>query len=157
MNRQPGISVLSLLASIALYSFARIYPPEILISFLASGSDLSSYAGIFGNAPSFFYLLSIGLLAGVFTPDLSSARRHFLFWIALVFLSLEMSQHPSTAASISDWLATVVPESCRGIKGPPWTRVTFDPGDLIATLMVGSIAFFLLIYLPKEKHNAYIR
>lgn len=151
-----SIASFSLLAAFAVYCFMRIYPPEILTPLLATSSNLSSYTGISGSAPSFFYTLSIGLLVGVCASTLLSATRHCLLWVALA-LSLEMSQHPSLAETISNWLATVVPESGWEIVGPYWTRGVFDPWDLIATLVGGLIALVLLTYLPREKHNEHVR
>ena len=151
-----SIAGYSLLAALVVYCFARIYPPEILASFLTASSHLSSYTVIFGSAPSFFYTLSIGLFVGVCASALSSARQHCLLWVALV-LFLEVSQHPTLAEPISTWLATIVPESAWEIIGPHWTRGVADPIDLIATLMGGLIALILLTCLPKEQHYAHLR
>ena len=156
MIRQLGISGFSLLASFAVYFFARTCPPEILTPFLATSNELSAYTGIFGSAPSFFYTLSIGLLVGVCASASSGAQRHCLFWIA-VALSLEVSQHPFFAEPLSTWLVTVVPGSGWEILGPYWTRGVFDPMDLIATLAGGLIALVLLNYLPMEKGNVHNR
>ena len=156
MTKLLGISVLSLLAAFAVYLFARIYLHEILIPFLATGSKLSSYIGIFVGAPSFYYSLPTGLLIAFCAWALSHAVRHCLFRIVLI-LPLEISRHPSLAELDPIRLATVEPESCREIGGPRWARGVFDPKYLITTLMGRLIALVLLIYVPKEKHNAHIR
>ena len=148
-----GIVVLSLLAGIAVYLFARVYPPEILASFQLTDPDLVRRIGIFGSAPSFFYTLALGLLIGVCAPTLTSARVHCLAWTGLA-LCLELSQHPGIAGPVYTWLSDISPESIREFIGPYWSRGVFDPLDLLATLLGGAIALILLGRFPKEHTDA---
>ncbi|MDH3536765.1 MAG: hypothetical protein OER87_13560 [Gammaproteobacteria bacterium] len=147
-----GVAGLAFCAAFSVYLFARIYPPEILTPFSATGNIHASYTGIFGIAPSFFYTLSIGLLVGACASTLSTARLHCLSWISLALL-LELSQYPALAEPLSTWLAAVLPASGWEIVRPYWIRGVFDPLDMLATLMGGMIALVLLTHLPKEKNN----
>ena len=54
----------ALLAAVAVYCLARIYPPELLTPFQSTIPILAGQAGLFGSAPSFFYTFAIGLLVG---------------------------------------------------------------------------------------------
>ena len=151
-HRTIGIASLSLLVAIAVYCFARFYPPELLQPFQATSSILAAQVGLFGSAPSFFYTLSIGLLIGACASTLPDGRWHCTLWIVLALL-LELTQHPIVATPLSNWLATVLPESSWEIFRPYWTRGIFDPLDLLATLAGGIIAFVLPIHFPKEKNH----
>ena len=148
-----GIASLSLLAAIAVYYFARIYPPDVLEPFHVTGTDLEAYTGIFGSAPSFFYTLALGLIIGVCASNRSSARFHCLMWIGLC-LALELTQHPSLSVIFSIWLSGVLPAAGWSLIGPYWIRGVFDPLDLFATLVGGNIALVLLSYLPTENIDA---
>lgn len=148
-----GIASLALLAALAVYCFARIYPPDILNPFLATSNDLASHSGIFGSAPSLFYTLSLGLVIGVCASSHSSARFHCLMWMGLC-LVLEILQHPIFSAPFSSWLSGVLAESSWNLIGPYWIRGVFDPIDLIATLMGGLIALALIVRLPMEENDA---
>jgi hypothetical protein len=147
-----GVATVSLLVAIAVYSFARINPPEILAPFRALNFDLASHQDLFENAPSAFYTLALGLFIGVCASNRSSARFHCLIWIGLA-LFLELSQHPIIAESVSDWISTDFPDSIWSLIGPYWSRGVFDPLDLLATLVGGGIALYLLTRLPLEKGN----
>jgi hypothetical protein len=147
------IAGFSLLAAVAVYCFTRIYPPEILEPFQAINTDLASHAGIFGSAPSFFYTLALGLVIGVCASSRSSARFHCIMWIGLCLL-LELTQHPSLSVTFTTWLSGVLPETGWNLIGPYWMRGIFDPNDLVATLIGGLIAMFLVIRLPAEETNA---
>lgn len=147
-----GIASFSLLAAVAVYCFARFYPPEVLESFQVAGTGLATYTGIFGSAPSFFYTLAVVLLIGVCASNHSIARFHCFIWIGLA-LCLELSQHPIIAESVSDWISTNFPDSIWSLIGPYWSRGVFDPLDLLATLVGGGIALYLLTRLPLEKVN----
>jgi hypothetical protein len=147
-----GIVSLSLLAAIAVYGFARLYPPEVLQPLQVTGTDLATYTGIFGSAPSFFYTLALGLLIGVCASNHSIARLHCFIWIGLA-LFLELSQHPIIAESVSDWIKINFSDSIWTLIGPYWSRGVFDPLDLFATLMGGGVALYLLTRLPLEKRN----
>jgi hypothetical protein len=147
-----GVATVSLLVAIAVYSFARINPPEILAPVRALNVDLASHQDLFENAPSAFYTLALGLFIGVCASNRSSARFHCLIWIGLA-LFLELSQHPIIAESVSDWISTNFPDSIWSLIGPYWSRGVFDPLDLLATLVGGGIALYLLTRLPLEKVN----
>lgn len=151
--RRLGIASLSLLIAVAVYWFARFYPPELFASFQATNSILAAQTGLFGNAPSFFYSLAIALLIGACATTLTDARWHCLLWIALALL-LELSQHPAIAEPLSGWLAAVLPGTSWEIVQPYWSRGVFDYLDLLATLAGGLIALVLLTQFSSEKIHA---
>jgi hypothetical protein len=138
-----GIACLALLAAIAVYSFARFQPPAPIEPFKATHSILAAQTVVFGNAPSFFYTLALGLFAGVCALSLTQARQYCLLWVGLA-LCLEISQHSIFAEFISNWIMTDFSDSTRALIGPYWARGVFDPLDLLATLMGGGIALYLL-------------
>ena len=144
-----GIACFSLLAAVAVYLIARIYPPEILKPFQAINTDLASQVSIFGSAPSFFYTLALGLVIGVCASSRSSARFHCLMWIGLC-LALELTQYPGLSVTFTIWLSDVLPAAGWNLIGPYWTRGVFDPIDLITTLIGGLIALILITHLPME-------
>jgi len=148
-----GIASLSLLSAIAVYVFARTNPPETFDVFQLTNPYLVNYTPIFGSAPSFFYTLAIGLFIGVCASSRSSASFHCLAWIVLC-LVLEISQHAVPSAWISARFPEAISESGWNLLGPYWTRGVFDPIDLFATLVGGSIAIALITRLPTEKRNA---
>ena len=148
-----GIVAFSLMAAIAVYLFARINPPEILASPQLTDPDLARHVAIFGSAPSLFYTLALGLLIGVCAPTIASARLHCLAWTGLA-LCMELSQYPGIAKSVSNWLYNISSESIWEFVGPYWSFGVFDPLDLLATLLGGSIALILLGHLPKETTDA---
>jgi hypothetical protein len=145
-----GIASLTLLAAVAVYCFARIYPPELLTPIQVVNTELAAQTAAFGSAPSFFYTLALGLFIGVCVSNRSSARFHCLIWIGLA-LFLELSQHPVIAEFVSGYIKTSFPNSIWTLIGPYWSRGVFDPMDLLATVMGGSIAFYLLTHLSSEK------
>jgi len=149
-----GIAILSLLAAVAVYCFARIYPPEILTPIQAANTELAAQIAVFGSAPSFFYTLALGLFISACASTLTNARVHCLVWIGLA-ICLELTQHPVVSEHFSTWLAAILSESSWELIGPYWTRGTFDQLDLIATLIGGFIALALLTYLPKEVNDAH--
>jgi hypothetical protein len=59
-----GIAGRALLAAIAVYCLARIYPPELLAPFQTTNSLLAEQTALFGSAPSLFYSFAIGLFVG---------------------------------------------------------------------------------------------
>ena len=144
-----GVASLSLLAAIAVYCFARIYPPEILEPFQVADTGLPTYTGIFGSAPSLFYTLALCLIIGACVSSRSTARLHCYMWIGLA-LCLELTQHPTFAGSLSIWLPSILPESTWYLIGSYWTRGVFDPIDLVTTLIGGLIALILITHLPME-------
>ena len=148
-----SIAGFSLLAAVAVYLFARIYPPEVLAPFQADNTDLATHSAIFGSAPSFFYTLALGLVIGVCASNHSSARFHCLIWIGLC-LALELTQYPSLSVTFTTWPSGFLPEAGWRLIEPYWTRGVFDPADLVATLIGGLIAVLLVIRLPMEKSNA---
>lgn len=145
-----GIVVFSLMAAIAVYLFARLYPPEILAPFQLTEPGIARHIRIFGSAPAFFYTLALGLSIGACAPTVISARAHCMAWVGLA-LCLELSQYPSIANLISTCLYKILPESIWNFVGPYWFRGTFDPLDLLATLIGGSIALVFIAYLPGEE------
>ena len=138
--------------AIAVYSFARIHPPELLESFQATNPILAAQTWIFGSAPSFFYTLALGLFIGSCASTVTDARVHCLAWIGLA-ICLELAQHPIVAVHLSTWLAAMLPESSWELIGPYWTRGIFDPLDIIASLIGGSIALVLLTHLSRRHTN----
>jgi hypothetical protein len=144
--------MVSLLAAVAVYLFARIHPPEILLPLRAFSTDLASYQNLSGSAPSAFYTLALGLLAGACASNLSSAKFYCSTWIALA-LCLELSQHPIIAESISSWASSNFPNSIWVLIGPYWVRGVFDPLDLVATMLGGGIAVYLLSQFALEKND----
>ena len=70
---------LALLVAVAVYCFARVYLPEIIVPFAAAYSPLLTHLSFTGYAPSFFYTLAlmlfICLLAGSPADAVSSTRR----------------------------------------------------------------------------------
>jgi hypothetical protein len=138
-----GIACLSLLTSIAVYSFARFQPPAPIEPFKATHSMLAAQTVVFGSVPSFFYTLALGLFTGVCALSLTQARLYCLLWVGLA-LCLEISQHVVFAEFISNWIMTDFPDSAQALIGPYWARGVFDPLDLLATLMGGGVALYLL-------------
>jgi hypothetical protein len=150
-----GIVVLSLMAAVAVYLFARIYPPEILTPLRTTETGLVGYAALFGSAPSFFYTLALGLLLGVCASSPISARRHCVAWTVLA-LCLELSQHPDIAKPVSALLADISPGPLQALVDPYWSRGVFDPMDLFATLIGGAAALFLLSFVTHENYDSSI-
>ena len=148
-----GIACFSLLAAIAVYSFARFHPPALIEPFKATNSILAAQTVVFGSAPSFFYTLALGLFTGFCALSLTQARLYCLLWIGLA-LCLEISQHSVFAGFISAWIRTGFPESTWALIGPYWARGVFDPLDLLATLMGGGIALYLLTRFGIGESNA---
>lgn len=148
-----AIATIALLLALAVYSFVRSQPPELLQP-LQVGSTLSAeHWTLFGSAPSLLYVLSIGLIIGCCASTPESARRHVLIWMGIA-LFLEISQAAFIATPTSDWLSATLPESIWGLFGPYWQRGVFDPLDLLATLAGGAIALAVLTWLPREKGSS---
>ena len=144
-----GIAGFALLTAIAVYCFARLYPPELLAPLQATSSFLAAQSSLFGSAPSFFYTLSIGLFIGACASSPAGARLHCSIWIGLA-LVLELTQASIIATPLAQWLPDFVWE----LFGSYWTRGVFDPLDMAATIAGGMIALALLTWLPAEKYNA---
>jgi hypothetical protein len=105
----------ALLAAVAVYCLARIYPPELLTSFQSIIPILAAQAGLFGSAPSLFYTFAIGLTVGTCASTPASARTHCLFWLGQALL-LEFSQHPVIAEPLVSWLADELFVSTREVN-----------------------------------------
>ena len=150
-----SIASFSLLAAVAVYLFARIYPPEVLAPFQVVNTNFVTHSAIFGSAPSFFYTLALGLVIGVCASNSSSARFHCLMWIGLCLL-LEISQHSVPSAWITIWVpeTPTILESNWNLFGPYWMGGVFDPIDMVATLVGGLIAMELTTRLPMGESNA---
>ena len=148
-----GIACLSLLAAIAVYSFARFQPPAPIEPFKATHSILAAQTLVFGSAPSFFYTLALGLFTGFCALSLTHARLYCLLWVGLA-LCLEISQHSIFAEFISDLITMGRSDSIQALIGPYWARGVFDPLDLLATLMGGGVALYLLTRFAIGESNA---
>jgi len=140
-----GIAGTALLASVAVYCLARIYPPELLAPFQATDPLLVEKTALFGSAPSLLYTFAIGLFIGSCASSRTSAKLHCLNWLGLALL-LEFSQHPIIAIPMTSWLADTLFTSTWEIIGPYWKRGVFDPQDIIATVAGGLAALAILSY-----------
>ena len=150
-----GIACTALLAAVAVYCLARIYPPELLTPFQSTLPIFAGQAGLFGSAPSFLYIFAIGLIVGscASTPD--SARTHCSIWFGLALL-LEISQHPVIAEPLVSWLTEILFVSTWEVVGPYWSRGVFDPLDIFATVAGGLAALALLTYFPAGDRNGHL-
>jgi len=145
-----GVAGLALLMALAVYIFARLYPPALLEPFQMTSALLANHPGLFGSAPSLFYTLSIGLLIAACASSPAGARAHCLVWVGLV-LCLEVAQVSVIAGPVSTWFAKILPAAAWKLIVPYWTRGVFDWFDLLAALAGGAIALLLLTRLPMEK------
>ena len=113
---------------------------------------LLDHGRLFGSAPSLFYTLTIGLLLGVISADHGRGQLHCLTWTGIA-LMLELTQIPHIAG-----LFVAVIESFPGFVAdlvtPYWATGTFDPVDLLATLVGGMTALGILRFIPTEKEDA---
>jgi hypothetical protein len=150
-----GIAATALLAAVAIYCLARIYPPQLLTPYQITIPILAGQTGLFGSAPSFFYTLAIGLIVGTCAASPTSAKLHCLNWLGLAVL-LEISQHPMVVKHLASWLADSSPISTWEMISPYWNRGVFDPLDLIATVAGGLIALALLTYFPTGFANEHL-
>ena len=140
-----GIAGTALLAAVAVYCLARIYPPELLAPFQATDPLLAEQTALFGSAPSLFYTFAIGLFVGSCASSRASAKLHCLNWLGITLL-LEISQHPIIAIPLASWLADTLFVSTWEIIGPYWNSGVFDPRDIIATVTGGLAALVILSY-----------
>ena len=150
-----GIVSTALLAAIAVYCLARIYPPELLAPFQTTDSSLAEQTALFGSAPSLLYTFAIGLFVGTCASTRTSAKLHCLSWLGLALL-LEISQHPDIAKPLSSWLADTLSVSTWEIISPYWNRGVFDPLDIIATVVGGLAALTLLTYFPGGDRDGHL-
>ncbi|MDH3636624.1 MAG: hypothetical protein OES20_18185 [Gammaproteobacteria bacterium] len=148
-----GVAGLALTVAVGVYILVRLNPPGLLAPFQVTSSLLGTQLGLFGSAPALFYTLSIGLFIGVLASTSSSGLLHCMIWIA-VALCLEISQVPFIATSFAAWFSTTLPDAVWELIGPYWTRGVFDPYDLLATVLGGAIAMFILSRLPREEKHA---
>ena len=142
-----GIAGTALLAAVAVYCLARIYPPELLEPFRATSLILTGQTGLSGSAPSFFYTFAVGLIVGISASTRTSAKLHCLNWLGLALL-LEFSQHPDFAQPLTSWLADTLNVSTWEIIRSYWERGVFDPLDMIATFTGGLAALTILAFFP---------
>ena len=147
-----GIAGTALLAAVAVYCLARIYPPELLTPFQSTIPALAVQAGLFGSAPSFFYIFAIGLIVGTCASTPASARTHCLTWLGLALL-LETTQHRAIAEPLVSWLSETLLVSTWEVVEPYWSRGVFDPLDIIATVAGGLAALIILTYLSTEHRD----
>ena len=147
-----AIASTALLAAVAVYCLARIYPPELLTPFQSTIPELAGQAGLFGSAPSFLYIFAIGLIVGSCASTPASARTHCLIWLGLALL-LELSQYPVIAEPLVSWLADTLFVSAWEVIGPYWKRGVFAPLDLVATVAGGVAALTILSYLSTEHYD----
>ena len=150
-----GIAVTALLAAVAIYCLARIYPPQLLTPYQITIPILAGQTGLFGSAPSFFYTLAIGLIVGTCAASPTSAKLHCLNWLGLAVL-LEISQHPMVVKHLASWLADSSPISTWEMISPYWNRGVCDPLDLVATVAGGLAALTILTYSPIGHDNEHL-
>ena len=148
-----GIAAVSLSAAFAVYCLARYYPPALLQPLRATQSILAARPDLFGSLPSLFYILAMGLLVGSFASSPAGTRLHCSLWIG-IGLALESTQHPLIAVPLTSWLPTILGDSLWTLIGPYWRHGTFDPADLLATVVGGAIALAILAYTQGNKHEA---
>jgi len=148
-----GIAAVSLSAAVAVYCLARFYPPVLLEPLQATQSIFAARPDLFGSLPSLFYILAIGLLVGSCATTPAGSRLHCSLWIGMG-IALELTQHPLIAVPLSSWLPAILGDSVWTLTGPYWLRGTFDPADLLATVVGGAIALAILAYTQGHKHEA---
>ena len=139
-----AIAALSLLMAVAVYCFVRDEAPEILPSVQLIDAGGAIHAALFGSAPSFFYTLALVLILGCFAGSRSGLLIHCLSWMVLAVL-LELSQISMLSRPLSAWLAESTPAGVHSMLGAYWSRGVFDPLDLLAILVGGGAAGFVLL------------
>lgn len=142
-----GVAGTALLAAVAVYCLARVYPPQLLAPLQKTIPILAGQTGLFGSAPSFLYTFAIGLLVSTCASRPTGAKLHCLNWLGLAVL-LEISQHPMFANQLASWLAERLSVSTWEIISPYWNRGVFDPLDLIATVVGGLGVLTIPGYFP---------
>jgi len=147
------MAIICLSLGIAVYCLARSQPPAFLAPMLATRSELVALTGIFGSAPSLLYTLALGLIIGCCAAPRPSAKFHCLAWTGLCVL-LEISQHSYLSARVLSGLGDLLADSSLQLVSPYWSRGTYDPVDLLATLAGGLLATALIVRATKEKANA---
>ena len=148
-----GVAGLALAAAVGIYILVRFNPPGPLAPFQVTSPLLGAQPGLFGSAPALLYTLSIGLFIGIVASTPSSVRMHCMAWVA-VALCLEITQATIIATPLATWLSATLPDAAWELVGPYWTRGVFDLLDLLATVLGGVIAMFILTRLPTEEKHA---
>lgn len=141
-----GIAASSLALALAVYVFAREYPPAIVAPIQAPAPWLLEHSRLFDSAPSLFYTLAFGLLLGVVSRERSRGQLHCLAWTGIALL-LELTQAPGIAGA---FIAATdrLPLFIANLIAPYWATGTFDPVDLLAVLLGGATAWGVLRVLP---------
>jgi len=147
-----AIASTALLAAVAVYCLARVYPPQLLTPLQSTIPILAGQAGLFGSAPSFLYIFAIGLIVSSCASTPASARTHCLIWLGLALL-LEISQHPAIAQPLVLWFADTLSVSAWEFIEAYWNQGVFDPLDMIATVAGGLAALIILHCLSTEHYD----
>lgn len=146
-----GIAASSLTLALAVYVFAREYPPAIIESLQIPAPWLLEHGRLFGSAPSLFYTLAFGLLLGVISAEPRRGQLHCLVWTAIALL-LELTQAPEVAGTFIAAFDRLPPVAA-DLLTPYWKNGTFDPVDLLATLLGGASAWGVLRILPGRSED----
>lgn len=141
-----GIAASSLALALAVYVFAREYPPAILTPLQAPNPWLLEHGHLFDSAPSLLYTLAIGLLLGAISADPGRGRLHCMIWTGIALL-FELTQAPGIAATLVA-AGEQLPISVADLFVPYWANGTFDPLDLLAVVLGGATALALLRVIP---------
>lgn len=147
-----GIAASSLVLALAVYVFAREYPPAFVAPMQATNPLLLEHGRLFDSAPSLFYTLAIGLLLGVTSADHGRGQLHCLIWTGIA-LMLELTQIPHIAGTFVA-VSENLPRFVANLITPYWAIGTFDLADLLATLLGGMTALGILRFIPTEKKDA---
>lgn len=141
-----SIAASSLALALAVYVFAREYPPAIMASLQAPVPWLLEHGRVFDSAPSLFYTLALGLLLGVISKERGRGQIHCLVWTVIALL-LELSQAPGIAGAFTA-ATDRLPLLVANLFTPYWANGTFDPVDMLAVLLGGAMALGVLRLLP---------
>jgi hypothetical protein len=154
LNWRFALEGASFFASLGMYCFTRVHPPEVLMPVQATYNALAGHTGLFGSAPSVFYTLAIGLLIGACASTPARAKLHCLAWMGLTLI-LEGSRHSIFANPIFRYLSENVTGPGWNLVEPDWTTGTFDHLNIIASVVGGLLALTLLTHLsPEHKHES---
>lgn len=138
-----ALAVSALVAALSVYALARTNLPVLLEPLKVAGDSVFEQSALAGSAPSFFFTLSICLFLGACASTLAQGYWHGLAWIVLASM-LEISQARVIAVPLVDGLTPLLPDAWLKFAGPYWIHGVFDPLDLVATLIGGVIALFIL-------------
>ncbi len=148
-----AVASLALTVAVAVYVLARSQPPAIFEPIHLVPASPSGLEWLTDSAPSLLYVLSIGIFLGSFASTASSARWHCLTWIGIA-LALEVAQADQVAATLTTWLAPNLPNPAWNLVGPYLERGVFDPLDLFATLVGGSLALAILSWTSSARRSS---